>query len=129
MSDAGCSSGNNDAPAYDRSDLMANPNPKSPKPNLAKVFAYQQMQRKLRLYHDSYVQEVKDALKADIEDFAVMNDFVTEFTTLVVVQAYSHMKHSCNDSANSLKMRHCFRRQICSLWLVYRLQKEYLRYY
>ena len=66
---------------------MANPNPKSPKPNLAKVFAYQQMQRRLRLYHDSYVQEVKDALKADIEDFAVMNDFVTEFTTLVVVEA------------------------------------------
>ena len=45
------------------------------------------MQRKLRLYHDSYVQDVKDALKADIEDFAVMNDFVTEFTTLVVVEA------------------------------------------
>ena len=45
------------------------------------------MQRKLRLYHDLYVQEVKDALKADIEDFAVMNDFVTEFTTLVVVEA------------------------------------------
>ena len=66
---------------------MANPNPKSPKPDLAKVFAYQQMQRKLRLYHDSYVEEVKDALKADIEDFAVMNDFVTEFTTLVVVEA------------------------------------------
>ena len=66
---------------------MANPNPKSPKPDLAKVFAYQQMQRKLRLYHDSYVQDVKDLLKADIEDFAVMNDFVTEFTTLVVVEA------------------------------------------
>jgi len=66
---------------------MANPNPKSPKPDLAKVFAYQQMHRKLRLYHDSYVQDVKDLLKADIEDFAVMNDFVTEFTTLVVVEA------------------------------------------
>ena len=87
VSDAGCSSGSNAAPAYDSSDLMANPNPKSPKPDLAKVFAYQQMQRKLRLYHDSYVQDVKDALKADIEDFAVMNDFVTEFTTLVVVEA------------------------------------------
>ena len=65
---------------------MANPNPKSPKPDLAKVFAYQQMQRKLRLYHDSYVSDVKDSLKTDIEDFAVMNDFVTEFTTLVVVE-------------------------------------------
>ena len=71
---------------YNSSDLMANPNPKSPKPDLVKVFAYQQMQRKLKLYHDSYVQDVKDALKADIEDFAVMNDFVTEFTTLVVVE-------------------------------------------
>ena len=87
VDDAGCSSGSNTAPAYDVSDLMANPNPKSPKPDLAKVFAYQQMQRKLRLYHDSYVQDVKDLLKADIEDFAVRNDFVTEFTTLVVVEA------------------------------------------
>jgi len=66
---------------------MANPNPKSPKPDLAKVFAYQQMQRKLKLYHDSYVQSVKDDLKAEIEVFAVMNDFVTEFTSLVVVEA------------------------------------------
>ena len=71
MNDAGCSSGSNDAPAYDSSDLMAHPNPKSPKPNL---------------YHDSYVQEVKDSLNADIEDYAVMNDFVTESTTLVVVE-------------------------------------------
>ena len=66
---------------------MANPNPKSPKPDLAKVFAYQQMQRKLKLYHDSYVQSVKDDLKAEIEVFAVKNDFVTEFTSLVVVEA------------------------------------------
>ena len=87
MSGSGCSSGSYSAPAYDSSDLMANPNPKSQKSDLAKVFAYQQMQRKLRLYHDSYVQEVKDSLKSNIEDFAVMNDFVTEFTTLVVVEA------------------------------------------
>ena len=87
VSDAGCSSGINAAPAYDSSDLMANPNPKSSKPDLAKVFAYQQIQRKIRLYHDSYVENVKDLLKADIEDFALMNDFVTEFTTLVVVEA------------------------------------------
>ena len=66
---------------------MANPNPKSPKSDLAKVFAYQQMQRKLKLYHDSYVQSVKEDLKAEIEVFAVMNDFVTEFTSLVVVEA------------------------------------------
>ena len=66
---------------------MANPNPKSSKPDLAKVFAYQQIQRKIRLYHDSYVENVKDLLKADIEDFALLNDFVTEFTTLVVVEA------------------------------------------
>lgn len=87
VDDAGCSSGSNAAPAYDASDLMANPNPKSPKPDLAKVFAYQQMQRKLKLYHDSYVQDDKDELQAEIEDFAVMNDFVTEFTSLVVVEA------------------------------------------
>ena len=87
VDDAGCSSGSNTAPAYDASDLMANPNPKSPKPDLAKVFAYQQMQRKLKLYHDSYVQSVKDDLKAEIEVFAVKNDFVTEFTSLVVVEA------------------------------------------
>ena len=87
VDDAGCSSGSNAAPAYDASDLMANPNPKSPKPDLAKVFAYQQMQRKLKLYHDSYVQSVKDDLKAEIEVFAAKNDFVTEFTSLVVVEA------------------------------------------
>ena len=66
---------------------MANPVPKSPKPDLAKVFAYQQMQRDLKAFHSSYVESERDALKADIEAFAVMNDFVTEFTSLVVVEA------------------------------------------
>ena len=37
ISDAGCSLGSNAAPAYNSSDLMANPNPKSPKPDLAKA--------------------------------------------------------------------------------------------
>ena len=60
---------------------MANPNPKSPKPDLAKVFAYQQMQRKLKLYHDSYVQDVKDSLKADIEE-------MTEHRVRSTIQTY-----------------------------------------
>merc|ERR1711990_1161262 len=84
VDDTGCSSGSNAAPAYDSSDKMANPNPQSPKPNLQKVFAYQQMQRKLKLYHDSYVDSVKEALKTEIEEFAVLNDFVTDFTSMVV---------------------------------------------
>ena len=65
---------------------MANPVPKSPKPNLEKVFAYQQMQRMIGLYHDSYVESVRESLKTDIEMFAIANDFVTEFTALVVVE-------------------------------------------
>ena len=66
---------------------MANPVPKSPKPDLAKVFAYQQMQRDLKAFHSSYVESERDTLKAEIEDFAVLNNFVTEFTSLVVVEA------------------------------------------
>ena len=65
---------------------MANPKPQSPKPDLAKVYAYQQMQRKLNLCHGSYVLDMKDSLKTDIENLAIQNDFVTEFTTLVVVE-------------------------------------------
>ena len=65
---------------------MANPVPRSPKPNLAKVFAYQQMQRDLVQYHAEYVASKKEEFKAAIEDFAVMHDFVTEFTSLVVVE-------------------------------------------
>merc|ERR1712168_340184 len=88
VDDTGCSNTNSNAPPeYDSSDLMANPYPRSPKPNLQKVFAYQQMQRKLKLYHDSYVESVREDLKSEIEDFAVMNDFVTEFTSIVVVEA------------------------------------------
>ena len=86
IDDAGCASGSNVTPAYDSSDLMANPKPQSPKPDLAKIFAYQQMQRKLKLYHASYVEDVKDSLKADIESLAIQNDFVTEFTTIAVVE-------------------------------------------
>ena len=71
---------------------MANPYPKSPKPNLQKVFAYQQMQRKLKLYADSYVDSVKEALKTEIEEFAVLNDFVTDFTSMVVTDATRRRK-------------------------------------
>ena len=86
VDDAGCSSDGNLPPEYDPTDLMANPVPKSPKPDLKKVFAYQQMQRMIGLYHDSYVDSVRESLKTDIEMFAIANDFVTEFTALVVVE-------------------------------------------
>ena len=86
VDDAGCSAGSNDAPAYDSSDLMANPQPRSPKPNLAKVFAYQEMHKMLKLYHDSYVESVRDDLKAQIENYAILHDFVSEFTALVVTE-------------------------------------------
>ena len=65
---------------------MANPNLKSPKPDLAKILAYQKIQRKLKLYHSTYVQDVKNSLKADIEKLAILNNFVTEFTSLVAVE-------------------------------------------
>ena len=38
------------------------------------------------LYHDSYVESVRESLKTDIEMFAIANEFVTEFTALVVVE-------------------------------------------
>ena len=89
VDDAGCSAGSNAAPAYDSSDLMANPKPRSPKPDLAKVFAYQKMHRDLKDYHSSYVESEKKRKKAAIEAFAIMHDFVTEFTSLVVVEGAS----------------------------------------
>ena len=65
---------------------MANPNPKPPKPDLSKVFAYQQMQRKLKIYHNSLIEDQRASLKVDIQNIAVMNGFVSEFTSLVVVE-------------------------------------------
>ena len=44
------------------------------------------MQRDLVQYHAEYVASKKEEFKAAIEDFAVMHDFVTEFTSLVVVE-------------------------------------------
>ena len=92
VDDAGCSSGSNTAPAYGSSDLMANPKPRSPKPDLAKVFAYQKMHRDLKDYHSSYVESEKKTNKAAIEAYAIMHDFVTEFTSLVVVEVASRKR-------------------------------------
>lgn len=85
IDDSECSSGSN-APVYDSSDLMANPNPKPPKPDLSKVLAYQQMQQKLKIYHNSLIDDQRASLKDDIQNIAVMNGFVSEFTSLVVVE-------------------------------------------
>ena len=65
---------------------MANPNPKPPKPDLSKVLAYQQMQQKLKIYHNSLIEDQRASLKDDIQNIAVVNGFVSEFTSLVVVE-------------------------------------------
>ena len=66
---------------------MANPNPRPPKANLGKVLAYQEIQRKLKLYHDSYVEDQRNSLKADILNLAIIHNFVTDFTTVNVAES------------------------------------------
>merc|ERR1712131_142079 len=71
----------------DPNDIMTNPIPRSRAVDLKKVYAYQQMTKMLDFYHSLYDENHKTFLKSKIEDFAVEQNFVTEFTSLVVVQS------------------------------------------
>jgi hypothetical protein len=71
----------------DPSDIMTNPIPRSKSVDLKKVYAYQQMKKMLDYYHSLYDEDHKTFLKSKVENFAVWQDFVTEFTSLVVVES------------------------------------------
>lgn len=74
--------------------LMDNPIPRSKYVSYQKVYAYQKMRKDLKLYHATYYPDEREAAKQQISDFAVANDFVTEFTSLVVVQAQVRKRRS-----------------------------------
>ena len=74
---------------------MDNPYPQPDKVDLQKVYAYQFMRKSLDLYksatHDPATQR---RLKSQIEELAVEEQFVTMFTSLVVVQGQVRKKRS-----------------------------------
>ena len=72
-----------------------------------KVYAYQKMRKDLKLYHATYYADEREAAKQQISDFAVANDFVTEFTSLVVVQAQENFNFWYY-SLNNTKLIWCF---------------------
>jgi len=78
----------------DQRDPMDNPFPKPRHVDLAKVFAYQNMKRMLNLYAATRNETLRVDLKTQIGDFAVENDFVTRFTSLVVVAAQTRKRRS-----------------------------------
>merc|ERR1712157_183342 len=76
----------------DQRDLMDNPFPLPPNVDLGKVFAYQFMKRRLDLYHATRREELKTQIQSEVEALAVEHDFVTIFTSLVVVQGQVRKK-------------------------------------
>jgi len=85
--DIKCGDSTDDQIIGDPNDIMTNPIPRSRAVDLKKVYAYQQMKKMLDYYHSLYSVDQKELLQSKIEDFAVWQDFVTEFTSLVVVQS------------------------------------------
>jgi len=89
-----CAAGSNGVPFIpeDQRDLMDNPFPLPPNVDLGKVFAYQFMKRRLDLYHATRREELKTQIQSEVEALAVEHDFVTIFTSLVVVQGQVRKK-------------------------------------
>ena len=73
---------------------MDNPYPQPNKVDLQKVYAYQFMRKSLELYHATRDTRLQRQLQADIEEFAVDEQFVTIFTSLVVVAGQTRKKRS-----------------------------------
>ena len=63
-----------------------------PNVDLSKVFAYQFMKRRLELYHATRRNNIKKQIQAEVEALAVEHDFVTIFTSLVVVEGQVRKK-------------------------------------
>lgn len=89
-----CSEGSNGVPFIpeDQRDLMDNPYPLPPNVDLGKVFAYQFMKRRLDLYHATRNNALRETIQGEVESLAVENQFVTIFTSLVVVQGQTRKK-------------------------------------
>lgn len=89
-----CSEGSNGVPFIpeDQRDLMDNPFPLPPNVDLGKVFAYQFMKRRLDLYHATRNEQLRETIQGEVESLAVDNQFVTIFTSLVVVQGQTRKK-------------------------------------
>ena len=71
---------------------MDNPYPLPPNVDLGKVFAYQFMKRRLDLYHATRNNALRETIQGEVESLAVENQFVTIFTSLVVVQGQTRKK-------------------------------------
>ena len=84
---------------------MDNPYPQPAKVDLRKVYAYQFMRKSLELYHATRDTRLQRQLQADIEEFAVDEQFVTIFTSLVVVAGQTRKKRSLEK-----------RQEIAALW-------------
>ena len=63
-----------------------------PNVDLGKVFAYQFMKRRLELYHATRRNNIRKQIQAEVEALAVEHDFVTIFTSLVVVDGQVRKK-------------------------------------
>ena len=71
---------------------MDNPFPLPEKVDLRKLYSYQFMQRRLKLYHATRNQALKQQIQGEIEELAVQDQFVTIFTSLVVVEGQVRKK-------------------------------------
>jgi len=91
-----CAEGSNGVPFIpeDQRDLMDNPIGRPKYVQLGKVYAYQNMRKQLDLYAATRNEDLRTVLKEQISDFAVEHDFVTRFTSLVVVQAQVRKRRS-----------------------------------
>ena len=74
------------------SGLLDNPFPLPEKVDLRKLYSYQFMQRRLKLYHATRSSALRNQIQEEIEELAVQDQFVTIFTSLVVVEGQVRKK-------------------------------------
>ena len=70
------------------------------------------MKRMLDLYAATRNETLKQELKREISDFAVENDFVTRFTSLVVVAAQTRKRRSKEKQRQVRKLFQQFHHQL-----------------
>jgi len=92
--------------------LMKNPYPRPRYVDLAKVFAYQNMKKKLDIYKATRDEDLRAALKKEITDFAVDQAFVTRFTSLVVVEARVVKRRSAEKEEKIKKLFEDFNKEV-----------------
>jgi len=109
-----CSRGSNAPPAAG-SGLMDNPYPQPNKVDLQKVYAYQFMRRSLEHYHATRRQNERRHLQTQIEQLAVEEQFVTIFTSLVVVQGQVRKKRGIEKRQEIAALMSEYKNQVAQL--------------